>query len=218
MARVYAMNVQEQIERTRQVIHRYFSEVWNEGRLQVLDELVTLDYIHHSPSTPDPERGPRGLKPIVAAMRIGIPDLHYTILDAVLEPDKEAVHVRLTGTPTGESFGMAPTNRSIDVRQMQIEWLRDGGSASTGGLRRSSICCVNSASTVRRDRAIRCIQRLDSLRAVPHQPRAASQRYSARFGATTLSMGHRRFCLRRDRRWRAFEPTVAVPDMFARHS
>jgi hypothetical protein len=35
MARVYAMNVQEQIERTRQVIHRYFSEVWNEGRLQV---------------------------------------------------------------------------------------------------------------------------------------------------------------------------------------
>jgi len=126
MARVYAMNVQEQIERTRQVIHRYFSEVWNEGRLQVLDELLTPDYINHSPSTPDPERGPRGLKPIVAAMRVGIPDLHYTILDAVLEPDKAAVHVRLTGTHTGELFGMAPTNRSIDVRQMRIEWLRDG--------------------------------------------------------------------------------------------
>jgi hypothetical protein len=44
MARVYAMNVQEQIERTQQVIHRYFSEVWNEGRLQVLDELLTPDY------------------------------------------------------------------------------------------------------------------------------------------------------------------------------
>jgi predicted ester cyclase len=48
------------------------------------------------------------------------------MLDAVLEPDKAAVHVRLTGTHTGELFGMAPTNRSIDVRQMQIEWLRDG--------------------------------------------------------------------------------------------
>ncbi len=32
-----------------------------------------------------------------------------------------------------------------------------GGSASTDGLRRSSICCVNSASTVRRDRAIRLV-------------------------------------------------------------
>jgi predicted SnoaL-like aldol condensation-catalyzing enzyme len=67
------MNVQEQIERTRQVIHRHFSEVWNEGRLQVLDELLTPDYINHSPSTQDPERDPRGLKPIVAAMRVGIP-------------------------------------------------------------------------------------------------------------------------------------------------
>ena len=124
--RVYAMNVEQRIERTRRVILRYFKEVWNEGRLDVLDELLAPDYLNHSPSTASPEPGPRGLKPIVAAMRSGIPDLHYTVLDTVIEPDKAAVYVRLTGTHRGELFGLAPTHRSIDVRQMQIEWLRDG--------------------------------------------------------------------------------------------
>ena len=59
-------------------------------------------------------------------MRDGISDLHYEILDLVATPDKMAVYVRLTGRHTGPPFGMAPTGRAIDVRQIEIEWLRDG--------------------------------------------------------------------------------------------
>jgi predicted ester cyclase len=36
------------------------------------------------------------------------------------------VYLRVTGTHTGELFGIAPSGRRIDVRQMQIEWLREG--------------------------------------------------------------------------------------------
>lgn len=110
----------------RQLINRYFNEVWNEGQLDVLDELLTPDYINHSPGIPNPKPGPADLKPIVAAMRVGMPDLHYTILDLVVAEDKVAAQVRVTGTHRGEFFGIAPTGRAIDVRQMQIEWIRDG--------------------------------------------------------------------------------------------
>lgn len=108
------------------LLTRYFDDVWSRGEVDLLDDLVTDDYVNHSPSVPGPRPGAADLKPIVRAMRAGIPDLRYDILDTVIGDDKVAVHVRVTGTHTGPLFGIAPTGRRIDVRQMQIEWLRDG--------------------------------------------------------------------------------------------
>jgi hypothetical protein len=113
-------------QQSRQLIIRYFEEVWNAGRLDVLDEIIASDYVNHSPSVANPRPGPEDLKLIVRAMREGIPDLHYEILDTVVTPDKAAIYLRVTGTHTGTLFGIAPTARTIDVRQMQIEWIRDG--------------------------------------------------------------------------------------------
>jgi steroid delta-isomerase-like uncharacterized protein len=114
------------IDHVNRLVTRYFEEVWNQGRVDVLDELLTPDYRNHSPSIPDPRPGPADLKPIVAAMRAGIPDLRYEIIDLVATPDKVAVHVRLTGTHTGTLFGIPATGRPIDVRQMQFEWIEAG--------------------------------------------------------------------------------------------
>ncbi|WP_161974587.1 ester cyclase [Piscinibacter terrae] len=114
------------LQRNRELVTRYFEEVWNQGQLDLLDELMAPDYINHSSSTPNPRPGPADLKPIVAEMRRGIPDLHYDILDMVVAADKVAVHLRMTGTHTGTLFKMQPQGRRIDVRQMQIEWIRGG--------------------------------------------------------------------------------------------
>lgn len=114
------------VEQSRQLITRYFEEVWNQGQLDVLDEIMAPDYVNHSPSTPNSRPGPEDLKPIVRAMRDGIPDLHYQILDTVITPDKVAVHLKVTGTHNGTLFGIAPTGRKVDVHQMQIEWIRNG--------------------------------------------------------------------------------------------
>jgi hypothetical protein len=114
------------VARNIATLRRYFEEAWNLGRVDVLDELMAPDYLNHSASIPDPRPGPADLKPIVAAMRRGIPDLHYEILDLVATASKCAVYLRVTGTHTGELFGIAPSGRRIDVRQMQIEWLREG--------------------------------------------------------------------------------------------
>jgi steroid delta-isomerase-like uncharacterized protein len=108
------------------VIARYFDEVWNQGRVEVLDELLTPDYVNHSPSIPNPRPGPADLKPIVREMRAGVPDLRYELLDLVIDGDKVAVFLRVTGTHAGRLFGMPASGRPFDIRQMQIEWLRDG--------------------------------------------------------------------------------------------
>jgi predicted ester cyclase len=114
------------IEQNKQMISRYFEEVWNQGKLEVLDELIAPNYINHSPKAPNPKPGPEGLKPIVAALRKGMPDVKYTIQDMVVSSDKVAVRLIITGTHTGDLFGIAPTGKKVAFNQFQIERIENG--------------------------------------------------------------------------------------------
>ncbi|HEY6728249.1 MAG TPA: ester cyclase [Polyangiaceae bacterium] len=115
-----------QIAHNTVCVHRYFEEVWNQGKLDVLDELLAGDYVNHSSSIPDPVPGPAGVKPIVAAMRRAFPDLRYRIDQLVASDDAVAVRVTLSGTHRGDFFGIPPTGKHFEVTQTNIERFRDG--------------------------------------------------------------------------------------------
>ncbi|WP_353718882.1 ester cyclase [Dyadobacter sp. 676] len=113
-------------EKNREIIERYFNEAWNEGKVDALDELLTPDYINHTPSVPNPPRGPAGLKPILQAIRRGFPDLHYQIRDVIATRDKVVARVVMTGTHTDTLFNIPPTGRHIEVNQINIERIVNG--------------------------------------------------------------------------------------------
>ncbi|MBS0030405.1 ester cyclase [Chitinophaga sp. 22321] len=85
-------------QKNKQLVERYFNEVWNSGHVEVLDELLSRDYINHTPSVPDPQKGPDGLKPIVNAIRKAFPDLHYTIKDIIATNNRVVARVVMTGS------------------------------------------------------------------------------------------------------------------------
>lgn len=107
------------------VIRRYFEELFNEGRLPLIEELLHPEYVNHSPS-PGVPAGRAGLLVVVPAMRSAFPDLHYTIEDLVIGADAVATRTTVRGTHRGDFFGLAPTGRSFEVPQMTIEHFRDG--------------------------------------------------------------------------------------------
>jgi steroid delta-isomerase-like uncharacterized protein len=109
------------LDNNEQLIIRYFEEVWNQGILEVLDEIISADYINHNPGMANPPRGPEGLKPIVSAIRKAFPDLKYIIENMVISDNQVAVYTTMYGVHKGDFFGLAPTNKSIKVNQMQIE-------------------------------------------------------------------------------------------------
>jgi steroid delta-isomerase-like uncharacterized protein len=109
-----------------EAIQRYFEEVWNQGKLEALDELLAPDYVNHSSSVPDPVPGPAGVKPIVTLMRQAFPDLRYRIDQVVASDEAVAVRVTLSGTHQGDFFGIAPTGKRFEVTQTNIERFRDG--------------------------------------------------------------------------------------------
>jgi steroid delta-isomerase-like uncharacterized protein len=118
--------MKQDIEFNRKLIEAYFYEVWNNGDFNKMEEIIAPDYINHNPSTPNPPPGPEGLKPIISAMRNGIPDLCYTIKDAVITADKVVVRVSVTGTHLGNLFGIPPTGKAIAIEQINIERIKSG--------------------------------------------------------------------------------------------
>lgn len=113
-------------EQNETIIRRYYNEVWNAGKLDVLDELLHEQYINHTPSTPNPPIGPAGLKPIVAAIRKGFPDLHYEIKDIVVNDTMAVARVIMTGTQTQRLFDLPPSGKRVSVNQITIEKIKNG--------------------------------------------------------------------------------------------
>lgn len=113
-------------EANKEIIKTYYEQVWNKGRVDLLDDLLSADYINHTPSTPNPPIGAAGLKPIVLAIRRAFPDLHYQIEDIIVTSDRVVARVVMTGTQTGNLFGIPPTGKSIRINQINIEQIKNG--------------------------------------------------------------------------------------------
>lgn len=108
------------------VIRRYYAELWNEGRLDLVDELLGPSYVNHSPGSPEQDRGRDGVRAVVAAMRAAFPDIHYAIEDLVVGEDAVAVRTTMTGTHAGDFFGLPPSGRTFRVGQICVERFADG--------------------------------------------------------------------------------------------
>lgn len=103
------------------VIRRYYDELWNQGRVELVDELLDPAYVNHSPGSPSQDRGREGVRAVVQAMRSAFPDLCYVIEDLVVGADAVAVRTTLSGTHRGDFFGLAPSGRTFRVSQICVE-------------------------------------------------------------------------------------------------
>jgi steroid delta-isomerase-like uncharacterized protein len=112
-------------EESRTIVRRYL-DVYERGNVDLLDELLSPDYVNHSPATPDLPTGPEGVKAVVSMFRSAMPDLVIVIEDTIAESDKVAVRYTLEGTHEGELFGVPPTGRRLSIKSITVERVSDG--------------------------------------------------------------------------------------------
>ncbi|WP_394831240.1 ester cyclase [Pendulispora rubella] len=108
------------------LIVRYFEEVWNQGRVGVLDELLHPDYVNHTPAQAGLPTGIGGLKRIVALLRADSSDMRVQVVDEIHDGDRVAVRCIHRGKLDGILFGIAPTGRRLEVEQVHILRFREG--------------------------------------------------------------------------------------------
>lgn len=102
-----------------------FGEAVNTGKLEALRDLVAPSSIDHDPAQGQ-ENGPEGYIKFFAMMRTAFPDLKVNLVKLVADDDSIAFAYELTGTHTGPFQGIAPTNKPIKARGVQISTFKDG--------------------------------------------------------------------------------------------
>ncbi len=101
-------------------------EVFNQGRVEVIDEIVHPEFVDHGAPLPGISHDREGLKAMVAALRGAFPDLSNTVTHMIAEGDLVAQHVTTAGTMRGEMAGMPPSGKQATWEAIHIVRFRDG--------------------------------------------------------------------------------------------
>lgn len=108
------------------IIRRSIEEVWNGGRLEVIDELVADEYVRYESALPRVVRGRAELKEAVRLYRNAFPDLNVVIEDMVSSGDLVTTRWRASGTHRGDLLGLRPTGRRSEVTGLDLARIREG--------------------------------------------------------------------------------------------
>ena len=101
-------------------------EAFNQGKLEVIDELIADDNVDHAELPPGMPPGKEGLKLLVTSLRSAFPDLKITLQMEIAEGDLVVGYGTQTGTMTGEFAGMPPSGKTATWDAIHITRIKDG--------------------------------------------------------------------------------------------
>jgi steroid delta-isomerase-like uncharacterized protein len=108
---------------------RLVEEVWNQGKIEVVDETLADNFVHHDPTAPE-RRNRDDYKQWIAESRMAFPDLQITVDDELVDGEQIVTRWTVRGThqgnlvqPTGT---IPPTGRQIKVTGITIARYANG--------------------------------------------------------------------------------------------
>jgi predicted ester cyclase len=113
-------------EDKREVLRRVSGEIFGQGRIDLVDELLAPDFVDHDPLPGiSPKRD--GIKDLVHLFQTSFPGIKVEVLHLVVEGDRGVDHTRFSGTHAGDFMGIPATGRHIDTSVIVISKLGPDG-------------------------------------------------------------------------------------------
>ena len=115
-------------EANKEILRRWFDEVWNKGRDEAIEEMFDENGIAHGLSD-DPEnpiRGPQEFRPFYTVFREAFPNMMIVVEDVVAEGDKVAARCSVRAKHEGEFMGRAATQAPVEFSGMTIVRIYNG--------------------------------------------------------------------------------------------
>lgn len=106
-------------------MRRFYDEVINGGNVDLMDELMSADFLEHD-EFPGIGEGREGAKQFFTMMRTAFPDLKCSVDDLIEEGDKVVARATISGTQKGEFLGMPPSGKSFKLPMIDIVRFADG--------------------------------------------------------------------------------------------
>jgi predicted ester cyclase len=108
---------------------RLVDEAWNKGNLDVLSELLAVNYVRHQPPYPDVV-GLEALKKFIADVRVSYPDFRIDGEEVIAEGSTTVMRCTWGGTQTGTSpaTGAPGTGKKVKVANCTVvHWVNGQG-------------------------------------------------------------------------------------------
>jgi steroid delta-isomerase-like uncharacterized protein len=96
-----------------------------EGNPDLLDQAVTADW-QDIPLAPGQSPGRDGMKPLIRQFASSFPDARLTIKEIIAVPGRVAVRLEITGTHTGDWFGIPATHKRFAVALHEFHHIENG--------------------------------------------------------------------------------------------
>jgi len=112
------------IEENKQIVRRY-QEIYNNNDLDALGEVVAQDLSMPKVMAGMPP-GLEGARRVHAITLIGMPDWHTKIEDLIGEGDKVAARIAMSGTHTGDFWGIPATGKKVEFTGIYIVRIQNG--------------------------------------------------------------------------------------------
>lgn len=110
------------------VIERYYEELFNEGDLDVADEILASEIAYHGPRSFSPQNlhKPEHVKAFVKRYHAAFPDINYHVEEIFGDGEKVAVRWVAEGTHTEELFGIEGTGEKFNDEGLNVFHFEDG--------------------------------------------------------------------------------------------
>lgn len=110
-------------ENTRLIV-RWFEEVWNQGRREVIDELLAADCTIHDGSSAI--HGPEEFRVFYDRIRAAFSDIRVTPQHGVSAEGYVCMRWSLKARHTGDDLGLPATSKVVEATGMTIVRIVDG--------------------------------------------------------------------------------------------
>ncbi len=104
----------------RTLISRIADEIWNQGILSAVDEVMAAEAAYHGPHMPAGKGARSDWKRAIAMYRQAFPDSHVTFEELIGCGETVVGRWRATGTHLGPMPGLEPTGRKIVITGITI--------------------------------------------------------------------------------------------------
>ena len=109
------------------VVRRWFEELWNQKRIETIDELYTDDTVAHGMTDGGmPVRGRDAFRQIFLFFTGAFPDMQIGIDRVLVEGEYVATHFTVRATHAGDHLGFPATGRSVKFSGMTMARIHNG--------------------------------------------------------------------------------------------
>jgi steroid delta-isomerase-like uncharacterized protein len=112
------------LEENKAIVRRY-QEIYNSNNLDALEAVMSFDVL--TPKImPNMPSGLEGARAVHQKTLLGMPDFHTEIQDLVAEGDTVVARVLMTGTHTGDFYGIPATGKRVEFTGVFIARIENG--------------------------------------------------------------------------------------------